>query len=220
LVELLVVIAIITVLASLFLPTVRRAVEKGHAAGCLSNLRQVGSAMIMAAGDENGFLPNAYGTCRGPGSGRPCKWGLTDFYWARMVREYAEGAHRCSKFKNNFLGHSEISYAFSDWGRAHSWYPYHVKLDDFRAPSRAVMVIDRYDNPADDLYFRPRLGQALYDPDYRHLGGVNAVHPDGSGGWLAGVLWTSVENWTDQWHFLYLWNAELAHLVREDQAGN
>ena len=57
LVELLVVIAIIAVLASLLLPSLRRARSTAHQAVCLSNLRQIGIAAHGYADDGNGYLP-------------------------------------------------------------------------------------------------------------------------------------------------------------------
>lgn len=51
LIELLVVIAIIAVLAALFLPITRAAVENGRRAACRSNLKQIGAALFMYASD-------------------------------------------------------------------------------------------------------------------------------------------------------------------------
>lgn len=68
LVELLVVIAIIAVLAALLLPAVHGAVEHARATQCRSNLRQIGIALITAAGDQNGSLPGV-DDIRGAGPG-------------------------------------------------------------------------------------------------------------------------------------------------------
>jgi prepilin-type N-terminal cleavage/methylation domain-containing protein/prepilin-type processing-associated H-X9-DG protein len=57
LIELLVVMAIISILASMLLPALGKAKEKGVTIYCVNNLRQVGLAMQMYGDDSNDRLP-------------------------------------------------------------------------------------------------------------------------------------------------------------------
>ncbi|MEX0676010.1 MAG: prepilin-type N-terminal cleavage/methylation domain-containing protein [Pirellulales bacterium] len=69
LVELLVVIAIIAVLAAISVPTIQGAMGGSKAAACLLNLRQIGSATMAYAADNNTQLPPA-------GTGGSPQWAL------------------------------------------------------------------------------------------------------------------------------------------------
>ncbi len=57
LIELLIVIVIIAVLATIGFPMVRKMRESGRSVTCISNLRQVGAAILMYAADHNNKLP-------------------------------------------------------------------------------------------------------------------------------------------------------------------
>ncbi len=54
--ELLIVLAVITVLIALLMPVLSRAREHARAVACQSNLRQIGLAVILYAGENGGYL--------------------------------------------------------------------------------------------------------------------------------------------------------------------
>lgn len=89
LIELLVVIAIIAILASILFPVFAQAREKARAITCVSNLDQLGIAMMMYEQDYDEILP---GPLVGYGDGGP---GITDpvnqpMTWDRLIYPYTK----------------------------------------------------------------------------------------------------------------------------------
>ena len=122
LIELLVVIAIIAILAAILFPVFAQAREKARQASCLSNTKQIGTALQLYIDDYDETVPIMYngsitkGANGGSYPGYPINnfaqwdngWGYDDwtqFYWSWMdsIFPYVKniGVYKCPSAKND-----------------------------------------------------------------------------------------------------------------------
>lgn len=98
LMELLIVITIIAILAALLLPVLNKARESARGTACSGNMKQLGTGIIMYAGDNQDWLPTTGWYSAWTGHIAPYVGVKYDRNDSSQCRVFAEGD--CLKFKN------------------------------------------------------------------------------------------------------------------------
>ncbi|NLX07931.1 MAG: prepilin-type N-terminal cleavage/methylation domain-containing protein [Phycisphaerae bacterium] len=129
LIELLVVVAIIAVLVSILLPSLQKAREMAQIGVCLSNLRGIGAAMAIYAGDNHGHPPVA--------------WDGSRTWSRRMLDDGYRAAFRCPGHTPVYPVDDEAelrSYTLNGWTTQDTAHASHASaanrsVDEISAPS-------------------------------------------------------------------------------------
>jgi prepilin-type N-terminal cleavage/methylation domain-containing protein/prepilin-type processing-associated H-X9-DG protein len=113
LIELLVVIAIIAILAAILFPVFAQAREKARQTSCLSNLKQLSTAMLMYAEDSDGLFPPVIGRTRQAKN-------LYEISWMRILEPYTKnrGVYVCPSSGHTSQDYEQNSDLLMNYGYA------------------------------------------------------------------------------------------------------
>jgi len=185
LIELLTVIAIILVLSGLLFPAVQGAMESAHSATCLSNLRQVGLAMQLYAGDNGGSTPLVWqsSTCRWMDSIKPYIPKNSPVFWCPSDSK---------KIPCEYDPSIVLSYGVNSFNFGANCFWYGVRLVNVPRPSGTILIADctpgNYWCGGGSNFTSPVVGV-----DYRHQGNsFCAVYCDGH---AAQLTQTTQQDW-------------------------
>lgn len=143
LIELLIVIAIIAILASMLLPALNKARERGYAINCVANQKTLAQVWVLYADDYNGFFPT---------TSNNYSWN-NKLYNLGYLTNYANYVCPVDRVKRNIgrpLSYG-ISYdnnalpgASEDDPLVKKYYPTGKRVESFRRPSRAVITVEMH----------------------------------------------------------------------------
>lgn len=206
LIELLVVISIIALLISILMPALTKARKQARAVVCMSNLRQIGLAMVYYAEAWDDYVP------RGTGG--------SDNLWFRMLMPYLEQKaidkggiedyrhieiYRCPDYPSDKK--AVICYVINDWKDGNTGMQKPTRLSRFQGKAAAIIyladnedgswrpdVTDKNSSLINRLdVFRPEhmpcsIREDVYDgrrvAHDRHNGGSNCSFVDGHVEWV------------------------------------
>ena len=200
LVELLVVIGIVALLLAILLPVLNRARESARSTVCLSNLRQIGTAMVMYCNQNRGKLPRQSPRYAPAIPGSPEDWlhwqkdrALNDSSIAKYMRQRRPESFRCPSDTNFELrqrlnGASDGPYlysyvlnlrmsSFNDLSGSGTALRVAGQLSAVRRPSEKVFVYEEDEGSIDDACSNPDMGSWLSARHERHLPGNWEILP-------------------------------------------
>lgn len=147
LIELLVVIAIIVILSAILFPVFARARENARRASCMSNLKQIGLAVMMYTQDFDEAYPYSR-IAIAPDANTPGGNWFSDGYqaWQQVLYPYTKNmqAYVCPSGGTQYSAKPfQGSYGANGMVmRDAQWYPAAIKLATIQAPATTYLIMD------------------------------------------------------------------------------
>ncbi len=208
LIELLVVISIIALLISILLPALGQSRKAAKAALCLSNVRQMGTALVLYQYDNKTYYPGHH-TQSGPVIVWPtrlrvymegnlqiffCPVNDPAFKWVRQTQSGQKAEYGYEQNEKRLTNKSGFSYGYNDWGVQEFTVPHlglggwvghkdfgEVKESRVRFPSEMICIADSKSDFNWDTALDPSDAADAEWPSPRHFGGSSVVWADGHG---------------------------------------
>jgi prepilin-type N-terminal cleavage/methylation domain-containing protein/prepilin-type processing-associated H-X9-DG protein len=177
LIELLVVIAIIAILAAILFPVFAQAREKARTTTCVSNGKQMGTALMMYAQDYDERLPRVYTANFGPVNNGPRDW-------KQDIEPYVKNrdVFRCPTRATQWPG-----YGYNVWFATSSG----VALAEIEFVAKQILIADLQATNTTGAVDRSMPtgcrfsnGDTRFQAEHRHQNGLIGVFADGHAKWL------------------------------------
>jgi len=205
LIELLVVIAIIAILAAILFPVFAQAREKARQTSCLSNVKQIGTALTMYVQDFDEALPMTYSQDTFENGQRVSRdWCVDLAPYIKVGNPVSDAKvisgvlrkdlytanqpfYQCpSKAESRDTRGFRRGYGYNNWLAK---FPPNapVTLADFKAPAEHLAFTEVFGEVDRVVPFKTP-GDARFRPEARHSEGLNITFADGHAKWFKGSV--------------------------------
>ena len=206
LIELLVVIAIIAILAAILLPTLQKARERGKTTNCISNLGQVGKAVLKYGGTFDGFfMPQYLADYHYVNRGAMTTYFTWKYWFQRELINISESNWKSavnspfacanrdpnrivmnnSIYKEQFFSYAHNTNLLGTGQKENNQWTYRSfrRMEKVKHPTRWIMFHDSdyyQSGSAGNIHENVASGNKGDRLNFRHNGACNAVFADGS----------------------------------------